>query len=178
MVFVPVGLRAPTTPQGRPGPPPTWRGVAAAARAASGSVPHGHWKSTTFVAGLTSRGFIAPYVVDGAMNGVIFQARVAQMLAPELRPGDVVVMDNLTAHKAAAVRTAIAQRGAKLLHLPAYPPDLNPIEQAVSKLKALLRAAKERTVDPSWDRIGTLLERFSPAERQNSMANSGYPRSR
>jgi transposase len=142
-----------------------------------GPVPHGHWKSTTFVAGLTSRGFIAPYVIDGAMNGAIFQAWVDQMLAPQLRPGDVVVMDNLAAHKAAAIRSRIEQQGAKLLFLPAYSPDLNPIEQAFSKLKALLRAAKERTVDGLWDRIGSLLERFSPAECQNYIANCGYPRS-
>lgn len=142
-----------------------------------GPVPHGHWKSTTFVAGLTSRGFVAPYVVDGAMNAALFRAWITQMLAPELRAGDVVVMDNLAAHKATTIRAAIEKRGAKLLYLPPYSPDLNPIEQAFSKLKALLRAAKERTIDGLWSRIGNLLDRFSPAECQNYITNCGYPRS-
>jgi transposase len=142
-----------------------------------GPVPHGHWKTTTFVAGLTSRGFIAPYVVDGAMNGRLFQAWVAQMLTPELRPGDLVIMDNLAAHKAKTVRLAIQARGARLLYLPPYSPDLNPIEQAFAKLKALLRAAKERTVSGLCDRIGNLLDRFSPDECRNYFVQAGYRRS-
>jgi len=141
-----------------------------------GPVPHGHWKSTTFVGGLTSRGFIAPYVIDGAMNGAIFKARVEQMLAPELQPGDIVVMDNLPAHKVAGIREAIEARGATLRHLPPYSPDLNPIEQAFAELKALLRKAAERTVDGLWNAIGRLLDLFPPAECANYIANSGYPR--
>ena len=140
-------------------------------------MPHGHWKSTTFVGALTSRGFLAPYVTDGAMNGVLFKAWVEQMLAPELRPGDIVVMDNLPAHKVAGIRQAIEARDAKLRYLPPYSPDLNPIEQAFAKLKALLRKAAERTVDGLWNAIGKLLDLFPPTECANYLANSGYPRS-
>ena len=112
-------------------------------------IPHGHWKSTTFIGGLTSRGFVAPYVLDGPMNGAIFRAWIEQMLAPELRPGDIVIMDNLAAHKVDGIAQAITDRGAELRYLPPYSPDLNPIEQAFAKLKALLRKAAERTVDGS-----------------------------
>jgi transposase len=129
------------------------------------------------VGGLTTRGFVAPYVTDGAMTGAIFLAWVEQMLAPELRPGDIVVMDNLAAHKVDGVRKAIADRGAELRYLPPYSPDLNPIEQAFAKLKALLRQAAERTVDGLWTAIGRLLELFPPTECANYLANSGYPRS-
>ena len=142
-----------------------------------GPVPQGHWKSTTFVGALTSRGFLAPYVTDGAMNGVLFKAWVEQMLAPELQPGDIVVMDNLPAHKVAGIRQAIEARDAKLRYLPPYSPDLNPIEQAFAKLKALLRKAAERTVDGLWNAIGKLLDLFPPAECANYLANAGYPRS-
>ena len=148
-----------------------------------GPIPHGHWKSTvdrlrrSTIGGLTTRGFIAPYVLDGAMNGTIFKAWVEQMLAPALRPGDIVVMDNLPAHKVAGVRQAIEAQGAELRYLPPYSPDLNPIEQAFAKLKALLRKAAERTVDGLWTTIGKLLELFPPAECANYIANSGYPRS-
>ena len=135
------------------------------------------WKSTTFVGGLTTRGFIAPYVLDGAMNGDVFPAWVEQMLAPELRPGDIVVIDNLPAHKVAGIRQAIEARDAKLRYLPPYSPDLNPIEQAFAKLKALLRKAAERTVDGLWNAIGKLLDLFPPAECANYLVNSGYPRS-
>ena len=142
-----------------------------------GPVPHGHWKTTTFVGGLTCRGFIAPYVIDGAMNGTLFKAWVEQMLAPALRPGDLVIMDNLPAHKVAGIREAIEARGAELRYLPPYSPDLNPIEQAFAKLKALLRKAAERTVDNLWITIGRLLDLFPPAECVNYLANSGYRRS-
>ena len=142
-----------------------------------GPVPHGHWKSTTFVAGLTTRGFVAPYVIDGAMNGRLFAAWIEQMLAPELRPGDIVIMDNLAAHKRASVRQTLRAAGAHLLHLPPYSPDLNPIEQAFAKLKALLRAAKERSVDGLWSRIGHLLAQFEPSECLNYIRNSGYVQS-
>jgi transposase len=142
-----------------------------------GPVPHGHRKSTTFVAGLTLRGLTAPYVIDGAMNGRLFRAWVEQMLAPALAAGDAVVMDNLPAHKVAGVREAIEARGAKLLYLPPYSPDLNPIEQAFAKLKTLLRTAAERSVEGLWSMIGKLLDRFPPAECANYLANAGYPRS-
>jgi transposase len=141
-----------------------------------GPIPHGHWKSTTFVGGLTTRGFVAPYVLDGAMNGTIFLAWIEQMLAPALVPGDIVVMDNLPAHKVVGVRAAIQARGAELRYLPPYSPDLNPIEQAFAKLKALLRKAAERTVDGLWNAIGKLLDRFAPTECANYLVNAGYPR--
>ena len=137
-----------------------------------GPVPHGHGKSTTFVGGLTSRGFIAPYVTDGAMNGSIFRAWTEQMLAPALQPGDIVIMDNLPAHKVAGVREAI-----ELRYLPPYSPDLNPIEQAFARLKALLRKAVARTVNGLWSTIGQLLDLFPPAECANYLAHSGYRRS-
>jgi transposase len=105
-------------------------------------IPHGHWKSTTFLAGLTGSGFIAPYVLDGAMTGELFLAWTEQMLAPELRPGDLVIMDNLPAHKVKGIRKAIEAQGAELLYLPPYSPDLNPIENAFAKLKALLRSSR------------------------------------
>src|SRR6478735_2135915 len=142
-----------------------------------GPIPHGHWKSTTFVGGLTTRGFVTPDVLDGAMNGTIFRVWVEQMLAPALAQGDVVVMDNLAAHKVASVRAAIEARGAELRYLPPYSPDLNPIEQAFAKLKALLRKAAERTVDGLWNAIGRLLDLFPPDECNHYLAHSGYPRS-
>ena len=122
------------------------------------SVPHGHWKTTTFVAGLRMTGMVAPMVLDGPINGVWFKAYVDQVLVPTLEPGDILIMDNLGSHKGADVRKAIEAAGAKLLYLPPYSPDFNPIENAFSKLKALLRKAAERTVDALWDRIGALLE--------------------
>jgi transposase len=127
-----------------------------------GPVPHGHWKSTTFVGGLTSRGFVAPYVVDGPMNGAIFRAWVEQMLVPELRAGDIVVMDNLAAHKVAGIRAAIPARGAELRYLPPYSPDLNPIEQAFAKLQAHLRKAGARTAEALWRAIGDICDLFEP----------------
>jgi transposase len=142
-----------------------------------GPVPHGHWKSTTFVAGLTTRGFVAPYVLDGAMNSRLFRAWVDQILAPALSPGDVVIMDNLAAHKTTGVRESIRACGARLFLLPPYSPDLNPIEQAFAKLKALLRAAKERTVEGLWSRIGRTLADFEPDECANYIRNAGYVRS-
>jgi transposase len=142
-----------------------------------GPIPHGHWTTTTFLAGLSPHGFLAPYVIDGAMNGELFRAWTEQMLAPALTPGDLVIMDNLAAHKVKGVRKAIEAQGAELLYLPPYSPDLNPIEQAFAKLKALLRKAAERTVDNLWNTIGKLLDCFSADECANYLANSGYPRS-
>ncbi|MBO7951903.1 IS630 family transposase, partial [Pseudomonas aeruginosa] len=120
--------------------------------------PHGHWKSTTFVAALRASGLTAPTVVDGALNGPLFLAYVKQQLAPTLRAGDVVVMDNLSVHKVAGVRAAIEAVGARLVYLPPYSPDFNPIEQAFAKLKWLVRSAKERTVDGLWTLLGKLLD--------------------
>jgi transposase len=136
------------------------------------AAPWGHWKTTTIVAGLRSSGLIAPLVVDGPMNGITFRAYVEQMLAPALLPGDVVVMDNLPAHKVAGVEVALREVGASLLYLPPYSPDLNPIEQVFSKLKALLRKAAARTRDTLWSAIGALIELFTPAECQNYLANT------
>jgi transposase len=138
------------------------------------SVPHGHWKTTTFLAGLRLTGMVAPMVLDGPINGVWFQAYVEQVLVPTLSPGDIVIMDNLGSHKGAEVRKAIEAAGAKLLYLPPYSPDFNPIENAFSKLKALLRKAAERTVDALWDRIGILLGAFTPQECANFFAAAGY----
>ena len=141
------------------------------------ALPHGHWKTTTFVGGLTNRGFIAPYVLDGAMDGATFRAWTEQLLAPKLELGDVVIMDNLAAHKVQGVRETIEASGAELRYLPPYSPDLNPIENAFAKLKALLRKAGERTIDGLWTTIGKLLDQFSPAECQNYIENAGYVRS-
>ena len=138
------------------------------------AIPHGHWKTTTFVAGLRLSGMVAPLVLDGPINAEAFQAYVEQFLVPELRPGDVVVMDNLGSHKGKAVETAINAAGARLLYLPPYSPDFNPIEKAFSKLKALLRKAAERTVEGLWNAIGAILQAFTPTECANYFAAAGY----
>ena len=138
------------------------------------SVPHGHWKTTTFIGGLRCDRMTAPMVLDGPVNGQRFQAYVDQVLVPTLSPDDIVIMDNLGSHKGAGVRKAIEAAGATLLYLPPYSPDFNPIEKAFSKLKALLRKAAERTVDALWDRIGVLLKEFSPTECANFFAAAGY----
>jgi transposase len=137
--------------------------------------PHSHWKTTTFVAALRAEGLTAPMVLDGAMNGKAFLAYVEQVLVPTLKPGDRVVLDNLSSHKQASVRQAIERAGAKLLYLPPYSPDLNPIELAFSKLKWLLRSMAERTVDALWSRLGQLLDRFPPHECGNYLRHCGYP---
>ncbi len=137
-------------------------------------VPHGHWKTMTFLAALRSGGITAPCVFDGPINGASFQLYVEQFLLPTLKPGDFVIMDNLGSHKSDAVRTAIASVGARLLFLPPYSPDLNPIEQVFSKLKHLLRKAKERTVEATSHRIGSLLKNFTPDECSNYFENAGY----
>jgi transposase len=138
------------------------------------AVPHGHWKTTTFLAALRHDGLAAPCVFDGAINGARFLAYVEQALAPTLRAGDVVVLDNLRAHKVKGVREAIEARGARLLYLPPYSPDLNPIELVFAKLKALLRTAARRTVDALWRAIGHALDAFSPAECARYLAHAGY----
>jgi len=137
-------------------------------------IPHGHWKTTTFVAGLRLSGIVAPMVLDGPINRVSFEAYVTHVLVPELRPGDIVVMDNLASHKAPAVRAAVEAAGARLLFLPPYSPDFNPIENAFAKLKALLRKAAERTVAGLWAAIGTLIDLFTPTECANYFAAAGY----
>jgi transposase len=138
------------------------------------SVPHGHWRTTTFVAGLRLSGVTAPLVLDGPMTGAAFLAYVEQVLAPVLAPGDVVVLDNLAAHKVDGVARAIRAAGASVLYLPPYSPDLNPIEQVFAKLKALLRKAAARTRDGLWSAIGQLLDRFPPAECASYLRNCGY----
>ena len=138
------------------------------------SVPHGHWKTTTFTAGLRLNGLTAPLVLDGPMDGECFLAYVEQVLAPSLTPGDVVVMDNLPAHRVSGIKATIERAGAKLLYLPPYSPDFNPIEQVFAKLKALLRKAAARTVDDPWAAIATILKTFTPAECHNYFVNSGY----
>ena len=137
-------------------------------------IPYGHWKTTTFVAGLRRSGMVAPMVLDGPINRVAFQAYVEQVLVAELRPGDIVVMDNLSSHKGPAVRQAIEAAGASLLFLPPYSPDFNPIENAFAKLKALLREAAERTIEGLWTVIGQLLDAFTPNECTNYFAAAGY----
>ena len=139
-----------------------------------GKVPYGHWKTTTFVAALRNDRIDAPCVVDCAMNGVIFRAYVEQFLAPTLRPGDIVIMDNLPAHKVAGIEEAITAAGASLLYLPPYSPDFNPIEMVFAKLKAILRKASERTVDALWHRIGTALDEVTPHECSNFFRHAGY----
>jgi transposase len=140
------------------------------------AIPWGHWKTTTFVAGLRTSGLTAPMVLDGAMNGDAFKAYVEQVLAPSLAPGDIVVMDNLSSHKVAGVRQAIKAAGAFLLYLPPYSPDLNPIELAFAKLKALLRKAAARSVEDLWRLIAKVLDDFTPQECSNFFRHVGYDR--
>lgn len=137
-------------------------------------VPHGRWRTLTFLAALRCDRLEAPCVIDGPINGESFLAYVEQVLTPTLKPGDVVIMDNLGSHKRQAIRRAIRAAGAKLFFLPPYSPDLNPIEQVFAKLKALLRKAAERTVEATWKRIGQLLTAFTPAECANYLKNAGY----
>ena len=160
----------------------TWASTAMArarGRRASGvrltmPVPHGHWKTTTLVLALRADGLTAPTVVDGAINGELFEAYARQQLAPTLRPGDVVVMDNLAVHKRAGVRAVIEGAAARLEYLPPYSPDLNPIEPVFAKLKALLRKAQERTVEGLWRLLGRLLDEFAPEECRNYLRHYGY----
>ena len=137
-------------------------------------VPFGHWKTTTFVGALRRSGLVAPMVLDGPINRDAFEAYVEQILVPDLGPGDVVIMDNLSSHKGPRVRALIEAAGATVRFLPPYSPDLNPIEKAFSKLKAMLRKAAERTVDALWNAIGRLIDLFTPAECDNYFAACGY----
>jgi transposase len=145
------------------------RGTKLVARA-----PFGKWRTLTFLAALRHDRIDAPCVLDGPINGQSFTAWVEQFLVPTLKPGDIVIMDNLGSHKGAAVRLAIRSAGARLFFLPPYSPDLNPIEQVFAKLKLLLRKAAERSVDATWQRIGTLLDAFPPQECANYLTNAGY----
>jgi len=137
-------------------------------------IPHGHWKTTTFVAGLTHEGMIAPFVLDGPINREAFETYVERVLVPALTPGKVVIMDNLSSHKGPAVCAMIEAAGASLLYLPPYSPDFNPIENAFAKLKAYLRKAAERTVEGLWAAIGRLIHTFTPTECANYFAAAGY----
>ena len=136
--------------------------------------PHGHRKTTTLVAGLRLDGMVAPMVLDGPINGDWFEAYIRQILIPDLKAGDIVIMDNLSSHKRPAVQAMIEAAGAELRFLPPYSPDFNPIENAFAKLKALLRKAAERTVDGLWNAIGNLLDVFTPTECANYFAAAGY----
>jgi transposase len=137
-------------------------------------VPHGHWKTTTFLAALRTTGMSAPLVVDGAINGAVFRAYVEQQLAPTLSPGEIVIMDNLNSHKVAGVREAIEARGAALVYLPPYSPDFNPIELVFAKFKWLLRSNAARTRETLWTLCGQLLDRFTPTECSNYFRHCGY----
>ena len=137
-------------------------------------MPHGHWKTTTFVGALSLTGFVAPWVIDGPINREAFEAYVGKVLVPELRKGAIVIMDNLSSHKGPKVRSLIEDAGATLLYLPPYSPDFNPIENAFAKLKALLRKAAERTREGLWNTIGRLLDLFTPQECKNYFKAAGY----
>jgi transposase len=138
------------------------------------AVPHGHWKTTTFIAALRSTGMTAPMVIDGAINGDLFCAYVNQVLVPELRPGDIVVLDNLSSHKRVESQRAIEAVGARVVFLPPYSPDFNPIENAFAKLKRLVRTAKNRTMDELWPFLGQVIDRFDPSECLNYFRHCGY----
>lgn len=150
------------------------RGWAPKGQRCRAAIPHGHWKTITFVGGLTLNGFVAPMLLDGPMDGEIFRAWCEQMLAPALRPGDIVVMDNLAAHKVAGIRQAIEAAGARLLYLPPYSPDLNPIENAFAKLKAHARKAAARTIEALEVAAAKALNAFQPVHCQNFFAHAGY----
>jgi transposase len=138
------------------------------------AIPHGHWKTTTFLAALRSTGMTAPMVIDGAINGDLFCAYVNKILVPELRAGDIVVMDNLSSHKRIEARRAIEAVGARVVFLPPYSPDFNPIENAFAKLKRLVRSAGKRSIDELWSFLGQALDAFSPSECLNYFRHCGY----
>ena len=136
--------------------------------------PHGHWKTTTLIAALGITGVRCATVVDGAVNGDVFTAFVKQVLSPALRPGDIVIMDNLSAHKVAGVREAIAAANAELLYLPPYSPDLNPIELIFSKIKQSLRTLAARTKDTLWAAMQSVLDTVTPSDAANCYRHAGY----
>lgn len=149
-------------------------GRATAGKRCIAASPYGHWKTTTLVAGLRHDGLTAPMLTDGPMNGALFLAYVREILCPSLKPGDIVIADNLSSHKVAGVAEAIQAAGARLVFLPAYSPDLNPIERLFAKLKALLRKAATRTVDALWAEIGRLLDDIPAQECLNCFRSAGY----
>ena len=150
------------------------RGRARKGERCRAAIPHGHWKTTTFIAGLRLSGLAAPMLLNGPMNGDAFLAYVEQVLAPELEQNDIVIMDNLPAHKVTGVRQAIEKVGASLLYLPPYSPDFNPIEMAFSKLKAVLRKAAAGTIDDLWQVIADALDEFSQQDCKNYFTAAGY----
>lgn len=150
------------------------RGRAKKGERCRAAVPHGHWKTTTFTAGLRLSGLSAPMLLDGPMNGDAFIAYVEQVLVPELTPGDIVIMDNLPSHKVKGVRQAIEAAGARLLYLPPYSPDFNPIEMAFSKLKAILRKAAARSINDLWQVIADALDGFTKQQCRNYFTAAGY----
>jgi transposase len=150
------------------------RGRAQRGQRCRSPVPHGHWKTTTFTGALRLTGMTAPMVLDGPMNANAFRAYVRHVLAPTLQPGDIVVMDNLPAHKVSDIRALIEATGARLLYLPPYSPDFNPIENAFSKLKAILRKAAARSITELWNTIGSAIDQFTPAECANYFTAAGY----
>ena len=150
------------------------RGRAPRGQRCRAPIPHGHWKTITFVVALRLCGLSAPMMLDGPMNGPAFLAYVEQVLVPTLRPGQIVVMDNLPAHKLQGVRAAIQATGARLLLLPPYSPDFNPIEQAFAKLKAILRKAAARTIPRLWDAVRGALPQFTPDECASMFTATGY----
>lgn len=152
------------------------RGWSAKGERCRAAIPHGHWRTTTFTAGLRLSGMAAPMLLDGPMHGAAFLAYVEHVLVPDLAVGDIVVMDNLASHKVAGVRERIEAAGATLLYLPPYSPDFNPIEMAFSKLKAALRKAAARTKADLWDAIATAIETFTPTQCENYFAAAGYDR--
>jgi transposase len=143
-------------------------------RSSPRSMPHAHWKTTTFVAALRLDGMTAPFVIEGAMTGALFLGYVEQQLAPSLSPGDIVVMDNISVHRVVGVEQAITARGATIRHLPPYSPDMNPIELAFAKLKAMLRKAAERSIRTLWRRIGDIVRHLVPQECRSYFAYDGY----
>ena len=150
------------------------RGWGAKGKRLRGFAPHGRWRTMTFLAALRYDRLTAPCVFDGPINGQCFRAYVDQQLVPVLRPGDIVVMDNLGSHKSKAVRDAIRAAGARLWFLPPYSPDLNPIEQTFAKIKHWMRIAQKRTIEETWRHLGTLLNTVTPEECENYFANAGY----
>ncbi len=139
-----------------------------------GYAPHGYWKIATFISGLRLSGIVAPLVIDCPMNSMIFRQYVEECLVPVLSEGDIVILDNLSSHKAAGVRAMIEARGAELRFLPPYSPDLNPIEQAISKIKAHMRKAAARNFDAICENLGRIIDTFTHQECKNFLTNSGY----
>lgn len=139
-----------------------------------GFAPHGHWRTLTFLGALRCDGLVAPGVFDGPINGECFLAYAEQQLVPTLKPGDIVILDNLGSHKSAALRRLIKAAGARLWYLPPYSPDLNPIEQTLAKIKHWMRAAQKRTIEDVWRHVGSLVKAIEPDECNNYFVNAGY----